>query len=80
MKKIILVLIPLLLLVGCGADKKEDTANFAQDKQSSAHSSSSTSTPSSSQNTVASSEQQKSYPEALEQFSKGRLFKLSWAL
>ncbi|MFD2254172.1 hypothetical protein ACFSJM_07420 [Lactococcus formosensis subsp. bovis] len=71
MKKIILGFIPLLLLAGCGADKKEDTANFAQDKQSSAHSSSSTSTPSSSQNTVSSSEQLKSYPEALEQFSKG---------
>ena len=71
MKKIILAFIPLLLLVGCGADKKENTANFAQDKQSSTHTSSSTSAPSSSQDTVASSEQPKSYPVALEQFSKG---------
>ncbi|MFK4952625.1 putative periplasmic lipoprotein [Lactococcus garvieae] len=73
MKKIILAFIPLLLLVGCGADKKENTANFAQDKQSSTTTSSSTSAPRSSQDTVASSEQPKSYPVALEQFSKGTI-------
>lgn len=74
MKKIILGFIPLLLLAGCGNDKKDVTANFAQDNQTSSQSqtsaASSTQASSSSQD-AATSEQQKSYPVALENFAKG---------
>ncbi len=70
MKKIILGFIPLLLLVGCGAEQKDDTANFAQEKQSSNQTSSS-SVANSSQENAESSEERKSYPISLEQFAKG---------
>lgn len=72
MKKIILVIAPLVLLAGCGNDKKNETAGLSQESQTISQSSDlSPRQSSSSDQSLTSSEQNESYPPLLEKFSQG---------